>query len=134
MLMSFLLLSVGSLMAQSDHDAVATTLNYYLDGGTINDFATLEKAFHPDATMQFLDREGNHKSVNAVNYFKGIMKPGPAQNRQSRITSIQINGNAASARIEIDYPNFRFIDYMNLLKIEGKWMIVSKIFHRENRS
>lgn len=76
---------------------------------------------------------GEHVSVNAVEFFRKGMKPGPPSKRQTRVSSIEINGNAASARLEIDYPTFRFIDYMNLLKIDGEWKIVSKIFFREMR-
>ncbi len=118
--------------AQDDMSAITTTLNYYLDGGTNNDFNTLKKAFHEDATMKYITGDGEYKNVNAIDFFGSRMKPGPKQNRQTRITSIEVNGNAASARIEIDYPDFRFIDYMNLLKINGEWKIVNKIFYREN--
>ncbi len=134
LLFLFLLASFTTATAQTDHEAIVQTLNYYLDGGTNNDFATLKKAFHESATMQFIDGEGNHQSVNAIAFFEGGMKPGPKQDRQTRITSIEVNGNAASARLEIDYPTFRFVDFMNLLKIDGEWKVVSKIFFRENRT
>ena len=127
-----LLWSVTAL-AQSDseaHAAIAKTLNYYLEGGTNNDFATLEKAFHAEATMKFTTDEG-YKEVNALAFFKERMKPGPAQDRITRINSINVAGNAASAQLEIVYPTFRFIDYMNLLRVEGEWKIVNKIFYRD---
>ncbi|MTB51755.1 nuclear transport factor 2 family protein [Lewinella sp. W8] len=129
------LFTFGNLAAQNaqDYAGVQQAVRYYLDGGTNNDFATLEKAFHPEASMQFINGEGEHVSVNAVEFFRKGMKPGPPSKRQTRVSSIEINGNAASARLEIDYPTFRFIDYMNLLKIDGEWKIVSKIFFREMR-
>ncbi len=114
-----------------DYSGIVTTLNYYLDGGTNNDFETLKLAFHEDASMQFINGDGEHVSVNALEFFGSRMQPGPKSDRLTRITSIEYNGNAASARIEIDYETFRFIDYMNLLKIDGEWKIVSKIFFRE---
>ena len=105
------------------------TVNYYLDGGTNNDFSTLKKAFHETATMKFINDEG-YKEVNALEFFSG-MKPGPKQNRKTRIADITIAGNAANARLEIEYPTFTFIDFMNLLKIDGEWKIVGKIFYRK---
>ena len=121
----------GSLSAQeSDYQAVATTVNYYLDGGTNNDFETLSKAFHPTATMKFIGRDG-YTEVNALEFFESRMKPGPKQNRKTRIANITISGNAANARLEIEYPDFTFIDFMNLLKVDGEWKVVSKIFHRK---
>ena len=70
-------------------------------------------------------------AVNALAFFKERMKPGPARDRITRINYINVAGNAASAQLEIVYPTFRFIDHMNLLRLEGEWKIVNKIFHRE---
>ncbi len=121
----------GSLSAQeSDYQEVVTTVNYYLDGGTNNDFETLSKAFHPTATMKYIGRDG-YTEVNALEFFESRMKPGPKQNRKTRIANITISGNAANARLEIEYPDFTFIDFMNLLKVDGEWKVVSKIFHRK---
>ncbi|MGI9543285.1 MAG: nuclear transport factor 2 family protein, partial [Cyclobacteriaceae bacterium] len=90
----------------------------------------LKQAFHPTASMKFVSDEG-YKEVNAVEFFQGVMKPGPRQSRQTHIVDINVSGNAASARVEAVYPTFKFIDYMNLLNIDGEWKIVSKIFYRE---
>ncbi len=122
----------GPLSAQdSDYSLVEKTLNYYLDGGTNNDFSTLKKAFHNTAIMRFVGAE--YKEVNALEFFEKGMKPGPKQDRKTRIVYINVTGNAASAKLEIEYPTFSFIDYMHLLKIEGEWKIVSKIFYRKVR-
>ena len=124
--------SLNTLAQESDYNLVEKTVSYYLDGGTNNDFKTLKKAFHPDARMKFIKGE-SYTEVNALEFFEKAIKPGPKQNRTSIIEQINIAGNAANARLRIDYPNFYFIDYMNLLKIDGEWKIVNKIIHRENK-
>ncbi len=129
MLFLFLFISTFSFAQDSDYAMIEKTVNYYLEGGTNNEFETLKKAFHETATMKFIGDE--YKEVNAIEFFKGAMKPGPKQNRQTRIAYINVSGNAGSAKLEIDYPDFTFIDYMNLLKIDGEWKIVSKIFFRK---
>ena len=122
-----------SIYAQSsEYGAIEKTLNYYLEGGTNNDFETLKKAFHENASMKFV-ANGEYTEVNAIAFFKKGMKPGPPQNRDTRIVYINVTGNAANAQIEIEYPQFSFIDYMNLLKVNGEWKIVSKIFYRKVR-
>lgn len=127
--------SFTSLSAQaSDYSLIEKTLNYYLEGGTDNDFQTLKKAFHETAPMKYIDENGEYKEVNAIAFFKGIMKPGPKLNRKTRIASIHISGHAANARLEMEYPTFSYIDYMNLLKINGEWKIVNKIFFTQPKS
>ncbi len=126
----FLVLTVFVANAQEpDHKLIEQTVNYYLEGGTNNDFETLKKAFHKTATMKYI-RDG-YQEVNALEFFKKAMKPGPKQDRKTRIVNIDISGHAANARLEIEYPTFTFIDYMSLLKIEGEWKIVNKIFYRK---
>ena len=42
------------------------------------------------------------KEVNAIEFFKSRMKPGPKQDRKTRIVSINVTGNAANAQVEIE--------------------------------
>ena len=51
------------------------------------------------------------------------------EKRTRRITSIEITGTAAVGRIELDYPSAVLIDYMTLLKENGRWMIIAKSFN-----
>ncbi len=120
-----------SVKAQtSDYQKVEETVNYYLEGGTNNDYETLKKAFHETATMKYITKEG-YKEVNALEFFSGMDATKPKQNRKTRIANITVSGHAANARLEIEYPTFTFIDFMNLLKIDGEWKIVNKIFYRK---
>ncbi|HFK7187570.1 nuclear transport factor 2 family protein [Serratia odorifera] len=54
----------------------------------------------------------------------------PLPEAKAAIVHIDIVGTAASARIDTDdISGFRFTDFFNLLKIEGQWRVVSKIYH-----
>ena len=46
---------------------------------------------------------------------------------------MQVFGNAATAKLTIEYPTFYFHDIMGLLKTKDGWKIVSKIFYREDK-
>ncbi len=137
----FLMLAVCTLQtsanAQSvaeEYPAIAKAVNYYLEGGTNNDFDTLKKAFHETATMKYM-ADGEYREVNALEFFgRGMKDGGPKQDRETRIVSIDVAGSAAFAKLEIEYPTFTFVDYMHLLKVDGEWLIVSKIFHRQPKS
>lgn len=113
-----------------DFNEVTKVLNYYLVGGTNNDFETLSKAFHSSATMKFVT-DGEYREVNALDFFEKGMKPSSPQERTTSIESIEITGNSAQAKLKIDYDTFYFHDYMQLLMINGEWKITSKIFYKE---
>ncbi len=44
-----------------------------------------------------------------------------------------VQGTAAQAKVELVYDTFKFIDFFNLLKINGEWKVVSKIFYKEGK-
>lgn len=66
-------------------------------------------------------------------YFSDYIKEGMMQQRTIEINSVDISGNAAQAKLTIDYSTHQFIDYFNLLKTDGRWLIVSKIFYRKDK-
>jgi hypothetical protein len=67
--------------------------------------------------------------------FTGTPAKDEAQRKSGRkIESVDINGNAAVAKIVLDYPTVKFVDYMTLLKINGEWKIVNKSFFAERKS
>jgi hypothetical protein len=48
------------------------------------------------------------------------------------ITSISVSGHAASVEMAMEpYHEHDFMDYFQLLKVDGRWWIVSKLFHAD---
>ncbi|WP_298313216.1 nuclear transport factor 2 family protein [uncultured Aquimarina sp.] len=118
---------------QTDLERIETTLNYYLTGLVNNDAKTLTKAFHPTATMKWIAKD--YKEVNAIKGLTEGMDGSPLKEKiKTRVVSVNISGNAASAQLEIQFPTFTYIDFMHVLKIDGQWKIVSKIFHTRQDS
>jgi hypothetical protein len=55
---------------------------------------------------------------------------GAAPDIRSGELNIDIEGTAATARIEIDnWTGHRFTDFFTLVKIDGQWQIMSKVFY-----
>ncbi len=115
---------------QQEIDAVKTVCNYYLDGGTNGDSLMFSKAFSPGGQMQYM-RNDTLVVVSLKDFMARMPNNGVKQNRTSKIESVQIFGNAASAKLTIEYPTFFFHDIMSLLKTKDGWKIVGKIFYRE---
>ncbi len=115
--------------------AVKETLMNYLDGGTYGDTVRLNKAFHQSASMRYIDNKtGEYRDVPIAEFLaRTKANAGKKSDRKTKIVYMNISGTAAQARLEIDGGTFFFHDYMNLLKINGEWKIVSKIFWREDK-
>jgi hypothetical protein len=58
---------------------------------------------------------------------------GQVDSTRKRVTSVDVTGDAAIARVELQRPETVITDYMSLLKVDGRWQIVNKIFTRETR-
>ncbi len=115
--------------------AVRETLEHYLAGHATGDGAHMRMAFHSDALLHWVD-EGALRQRAAADYIAGFTgRPAPDEaDRRRWIEEVDVTGTAASAKIVLDYPSGRFVDYMSLLRVDGEWKIVNKIFHRAPRS
>jgi hypothetical protein len=112
---------------------IQTVLTYYLDGGSNGDSLTFSKAFVPDGQMRYM-RNDTVMNVVLKDFMARMRNTGVKQERKTKIESIQVFGNAASAKLTIEYPTFYFHDIMSLLKTKDGWKIVGKIFYREDKA
>lgn len=119
-----------SVFAQTDEAAVKACLENYMSG----DGNRMEKAFHTSATMKYIDAQsGEFKDVPIADFIARVKaNPGTAE-RKIEIVSMNLEGNAAQAKIKIEMEKVILYDYMNLLKINNEWKIVSKIFSRQSK-
>ena len=116
--------------AQTDETAVKTCLEHYMSG----DGNRMEIAFHPSATMKYIDyKSGEFKDVPIAEFIARVKSNTTKTERTIEIVSMNIEGNAAQAKIKIETDKVFMYDYMNLLKINGEWKIVSKIFSRKDK-
>jgi len=120
----------------ADEAAIRQTVQYYFDGGKNRDSLTLRKAFHPEARMLFA-RDGKLVLVPIGEYITRVgserLKPGEVDSTERRVVSVDVVGDAAVAKLELKRPSALLTDYMSLLKVDGRWLIVNKIFTRETR-
>ena len=55
---------------------------------------------------------------------------GPAADLKPEIASIDIEGSIATVRLELDnWTGHKFTDMFTLLKTDGEWKIISKVFY-----
>jgi hypothetical protein len=113
----------------SEYDAIANTVQQYIDGGKSGRGAEMKPAFHPDATI--FGYVGADLFAGPIQQlFDWNDQNGPATELQSRIASIDIAGTVATVRLELDnWTGHRFTDMFTLLKVDGEWKIMNKVFY-----
>ncbi len=130
------LILTSSVAGQTpEKDAVRVPLENYIKGHATGEGEYMRKAFHTEGNLIFI-RDGKFSTRSFAEYIGGFTgKPAADEaDRKRSIDAIDVSGNAAVARITLDYPNTRFVDYMSLLKIGGEWKIVTKIFYAEPKA
>jgi hypothetical protein len=132
-LFAIMLCCLTAAIAQSaEKDAVRVPLENYIKAHATGDPEFARKAFHTEGNLIWI-RDGKYTTRSFAEFIAGFNgKPAPDEDKRKRaIESVDIAGNAAVARIVLDYPTVKFVDYMTLLKINGEWKIVNKSFYAE---
>lgn len=126
----FLLLFCTSISyAQSDEAGILAAVNDYLDGGTNGNVSQFKNAFVPDAIQRSIGRNSTIIGMS-VESLSSKITPGKTMSRETSVLSWSYAGIAATAITETVYPSSKIIDLLNLLKINGEWKIVSRVYSR----
>ena len=89
----------------------------------------MKPAFHKEATI--FGYAGTDLFAGPIQkLFEWNDQNGPATGLQARIASIDIIGTIATVRLELDdWTGHRYTDLFTMLKVDGQWKIMNKVFH-----
>ena len=89
----------------SEYDVIADVVQHYIDGAKSGRGDDMKPAFHKDATI--------------FGYAGAEL-----------FASIDLIDTVATVRLELDnWTGHRFTDLFTLLKVDGEWKIMNKVFH-----
>lgn len=122
----------ANTFAQSEDEAIKETLNNYLEGGSVGDTARLNRAFFAFANLRNLGKDGKVSEMPVKKFIAAV--PAGGAKWTSKIVNYSYAGTAATAVTEEELPTFKFVDFLNLLKINGEWKIVSRVYSRVDKT
>jgi hypothetical protein len=113
----------------NDYDAITRLIQHYIDGAKSGKGSDMKPAFHDDATI--FGYVGTDLFAGPIQgLYDWNDANGPAKDIEARIVSIDIVGSIASVRLESsNWTGHRFTDFFNLLKVDGQWKVMNKVFH-----
>jgi hypothetical protein len=132
------LLTAGPAAAQTaaNSAAIRATALDYVEGWYEGNPDRMGRALHPELVKRIvvadtatgrsvLQNMGASALVNGTRH--GYGRTTPKERRQKDVTILDVFGNAASAKaIMADW-----IDYMQLAKVDGRWVIVNVLWERK---
>ena len=112
---------------QSDYEDIIGLLNDYFDGLFEGDVEKLRSIFHDDAYLKANNyRKTRDEWLEAV-----ATRPVPRDEGMKynfNIQSLEIIGDQAMAKVDAPLLAAHFIDFLGLLKEDGQWKIVNKMY------
>ena len=113
----------------NEKDAIVTAVQHYIDGATSGKGDDMKPAFHKDATI-FGYAGADLFGGPIQRLFDWSDGNGPSKELKARIAKIDLVDTVATVRLELDnLSGARYTDLFTMLKVDGQWRIMSKVFH-----
>lgn len=109
-----------------DFDDVRNVVQDYFKATEQGRPGLLRQTFLPTLEVQYVANDGVLGRITSEDYI-GNIQPGRKANRKGHLIAIDITGNAATAKAEIETNSRIYTDYFLLLKLEDGWRISNKI-------
>jgi hypothetical protein len=136
-------LILGSLLrrdlpAQSETatatDPIRRVVEQYLHGLKFNDTTSLQHAFWPQARLFWVQEDGQLGELTQQRWYASFRgSVGKEERGALRMAALDLARDAASVKVIEEYPGSRYTDYLSLLRIQGRWWIVGKIYTVETK-
>jgi hypothetical protein len=113
----------------TEQDAITSAVQHYIDGAKAGSSAEMRRAFHDDATI--FGYEGDSLFAGPIQrLFDWNDQNGPAPDLQAHIVNIDVVGTIATVHLKLDkWTGTNYSDLFTLLKVDGHWKIMNKVFH-----
>ena len=114
--------------------AIELVTRDYFQGYLNAEPETLLKAFHSGSRL-FCTDQGNLETTEMAEWLQSLVerrKKGDRRQANVSIDGIDISSDAAVVKTTLILKTVRFTDYLSLLKLNGKWQIVNKIYTVQN--
>jgi hypothetical protein len=105
-------------------------LDYYHEGHAKYDPELYDNILHSE--WKFFLFEGDDLKVvdrEEFNTWYDPEKLNPELVWETEFYSIDVTGDIAAVKLRLENQIVRYIDYLNMMKIRGKWWIVHKLSH-----
>ena len=115
--------------SNDDAEQIGRLMQTYIEGGRTGSSDHLRPIFHELATI--CGYVGPELFAGPIQmFYDWHTENGPAAELVAGDIRIDVEGSAASVRVELDnWTGHRFTDFFTLVKIDGQWQIMSKVFY-----
>ena len=122
---------------QDEHQAITACVQTYFDGLYEGDADKLASVFHETSALSY-EQDGKLCVLPLAQWLKAVReRPSPQSKglaRDDEILLIDQSGpTTALVKLRCQMPPRYFTDYLNLLKVDGRWQVAQKVFATVHR-
>jgi hypothetical protein len=131
--------AVARAQTPADSSAIRATALDYVEGWYDGNAERMSRAVHPELVKRIVvsDTATKHSVIETMGATalvngtrRGWGKDTPANRRQKDVTILDVFGNTASVKsVMADW-----IDYLQMAKVDGRWVIVNVLWEYKPRS
>jgi putative lumazine-binding protein len=118
----------------AEYNAAIKATHTYVEGLRIGSPDVVAGAFHKDAIMYgFINPPKPEMLAGPIdNLYTFIKENGSAPKIQTRTDVLAITQTTAVVRVDMegDAAGADYTDFLTLIKIEGRWQVIAKVFHK----
>ena len=127
----FLLTLLTSQVWAKGSTTIESVIQDYFQGYQQADISLIQNAFHAETKLLTIEN-GKMYVTEMKDWLKSLedrRMRGDTRVGKLKIESIDLTEDVGSVKLKICFQAFEFTDYLSLLRIDGKWVIVGKIYH-----
>jgi hypothetical protein len=113
----------------TDPELIRQTVSRYFAAGDQGSASLLQEAFHPCA-MMYWAQQGELLECSQSRWQERLQEAGPRPATERHLERVEVAGDSACAVLTSLYPTHTYHDAVLLLKLQGHWQIVAKVFHK----
>ncbi|CAJ0801743.1 MULTISPECIES: nuclear transport factor 2 family protein [Ralstonia] len=121
----------NKVVPTAEYNAVIAVAQKYVDGLRSGSVEGVAEAFHKDAVMYGFTN-GKLLGGSIRNLFDFVKQNGKAPDITTRLDVLAITPTTAVVRVDMekDAIGADYNDYLTLIKIDGNWKVIAKVYHQ----
>lgn len=113
---------------REDRKSLIKSAETYLEAGRKGDIDLMKSVFHEDATIfGYFESEFLGGPIQLL--YDWMKNFGSAKDIDGQVVSADLEGSIGNVKVQArNWCGYNFTDYLNFLKVDGKWLIINKMF------
>jgi hypothetical protein len=110
-------------------------LDFYHEGHVKSDPELYKQILHDEWKFFWFDNQGKLRITEKSEYLSWYDPENvdPDLKWETEFYYVDVTDNIGAAKIRLECQKVRYIDYFNLVKLNGKWRVVNKLSHSNHK-